>query len=136
MSPYRPGLRPGVCFAALALVLLGLIRVVEVEDKAGRHLLLLAPWDQGVVEFIHSVTNRPVRIEFQLGRFFQGFAAYTDPETEAYYTEGTYTWNQLLKKEARKQLSYCSELGLFLKLGERWFSAQGECLEARILWPP
>ncbi len=88
------------------------------------------------MEFTNSVTGRPVRMEFRLGRFFENFVAYTDPETEAYYTEGTYAWNQLLKKEARKQLSYCSELGLSLKLGERWFSAQGGCLEARILWPP
>lgn len=138
MSPFWPWPRlgPGVCLGLLALASLALLRVVEVQDRAGRHLLLLTPWDQGVVEFTNSVTGRPVRIEFRLGRFFENFMAYTDPETEAYYTEGTYAWNRLLQKEARKRLVYCSELGLFLRLGERWFNAQGGCLEVQMLWPP
>lgn len=125
---------PGVFIAALAL--LSLLKVVEVKDGTRRELLLLAPWDQGVVEFNNSVTGRPVRIAFRLGRFFHGFMAYTDPETEAYYTEGSYTWNSQLQKEARKDLIYCSEVGLSLKLGTRWFSTQGGCLEARLVWPP
>jgi hypothetical protein len=138
MSATRPQARlgPAVLFAALALVLLSLVRVVEVKDGAKRHLLLLTPWDRGVVEFTNSVTGRPVRMEFRLGRAFQDFVAYTDPETEAYYTEGTYAWNQRLRREARRRLSYCSEVGLFLQLGTRWFGAQGGCLEVLLLWPP
>lgn len=136
MSAFRPWLRwgPGVFIAAL--VLLSLLKVVEVKDGSRRQLFLLTPWDQGVVEFTNSVTGRPVRIAFRLGRFFHGFRAYTDPETEAYYTEGSYSWNSQLQKEVRKELVYCSEVGLFLKLGAHWFSAQGGCLEARLVWPP
>ncbi len=120
----------------LLLALLALARVVEVEGEGKRHLLLLTPWDRGRVEFVHSVTGRPVLLEFGLPWRFAGFRAYADPETEAYYTGGEYAWNQALAGQRHRVLAYCSEVGVVLYLGGAWFRAQGGCLRARLLWPP
>lgn len=119
----------------LALVLLALVRVVVEEGTKPRYMLL-TPWEKGQVEFVNTVTGRPVLLEFHLLWAFQGFQAFTDPETEAYYTAGEYPWNQALAKERRKVLAYCSEVGLALKLGGTWFRVQKGCLRLRLLWPP
>ncbi|GLV47774.1 hypothetical protein TJA_09410 [Thermus sp. LT1-2-5] len=120
----------------LSLLLLAAFRVVEVESPRGRALLLLTPWQEGRVEFVNSVTGRPVLLEFRPLWAFQGFRAFTDPETEAYYTGGEYPWNERLARERRKELRYCSEVGLALALGGRWFQVAGGCLRVRLLWPP
>ncbi len=120
----------------LALVLLGLARVVVVEDGQKRWILLLSAWEQGQVEFVNSVTGKPVLLEFRLPWAFGGFRAFTDPETEAYYTAGQYPWNQALARERRKTLAYCSEVGLALRLGNTWFRVEKGCLRLRLLWPP
>ncbi|MEN2981503.1 MAG: hypothetical protein ABDH20_02575 [Thermus sp.] len=117
------------------LALLALVRVVEVEGE-GRRYLLLPPWEEGRVEFVNSVTGRPVLLEFGLAWDFRGFRAFTDPETEAYYTGGEYPWNQALAQERRRELSFCSEVGLAVRLGGTWFRAEGACLRLRLLWPP
>lgn len=115
---------------------LSLVRLVAVEEGATRRFLLLLPWEEGRVEFVNSVTGKPVLLEFRPLFRFQGFRAYTDAETEAYYTAGAYPWNQVLAQERRKELYYCSEVGLALRLGEIWFQAEGGCLRVRLLWPP
>lgn len=112
------------------------MRVVEVERDGQKTYLLLTPWDGGRVEFVNSVTGRPVLLEFRPLWGFQEFRAYTDPETEAYYTGGEYPWNQALAQERRRELRYCSEVGLALRLGGSWFRVEGGCLRARLLWPP
>ncbi|RTG92842.1 hypothetical protein CSW25_06490 [Thermus scotoductus] len=119
-----------------ALVLLTLARVVVVEDGTERRYMLLTPWEKGQVEFVNTVTGKPVLLEFHLPWAFQGFRAFTDPETEAYYTAGEYPWNQALARERRKTLAYCSEVGLALKLGSTWFRVEKGCLRLRLLWPP
>lgn len=115
---------------------LGLARVVRVEGEGVGGLLLLFPWDRGRVEFVNSVTGRPVLLEFGLPWAFQGFRARTDPETEAYYTGGAYAWNQALAGVRTHSLTYCSEVGLSLSLGGRRFRLEGGCLRAQLLWPP
>ncbi|QWK23195.1 MAG: hypothetical protein KNN15_07230 [Thermus antranikianii] len=120
----------------LTLVLLGLVRVVVVVDGQQKRYLFLSAWEQGRVEFVNSVTGKPVLLEFHLPWAFQGFRAFTDPETEAYYTAGEYPWNQALARERRKTLAYCSEVGLALKLGSTWFRVEKGCLRLRLLWPP
>ncbi|ETN87496.1 hypothetical protein [Thermus sp. NMX2.A1] len=120
----------------LTLVLLGLVRVVVVEDGQQKRYLFLSAWEQGRVEFVNSVTGKPVLLEFRPFFRFQDFQAYTDPETEAYYTGGVYPWNQALAQERKRELAYCSELGLALGLGGRWFRTQGGCLRLRLLFPP
>ena len=119
----------------LLLLALSLVRVVEVDAGEKAYLVLL-PFQEIRVEFLNSVTGRPVLLEFRPLFRFQGFRAYTDPETEAYYTGGVYPWNQALARERRRELVYCSELGLALGLGGRWFRAQEGCLRLRLLFPP
>ncbi len=120
----------------LGLGALSLLRLVAVEEGETRRFVLLPPWAEGRVEFVNSVTGKPVLLEFRPLFRFQGFRAYTDAETEAYYTAGAYPWNEALAKERRRELYYCSETGLALRLGESWFQAEGGCLRARLLWPP
>lgn len=119
-----------------SLFALALVRVVEVEGDEGRSYLLLTAWDEGRLEFVNSVTGRPVLLEFSMPWAFQNFRAFTDPETEAYYTGGEYPWNRALAKEHRKALAYCSEVGLALRLGGTWFRVERGCLRLRLLWPP
>ncbi|WP_337844947.1 hypothetical protein [Thermus sp.] len=122
--------------AGLFLVLLTLLRVVEVEGEGQRTLFFLPAFAEGRVEFVNSVTGKPVLLEFHISWRFQGFRAYTDLETEAYYTGGTYPWNQALAQERRRELLYCSEAGLALRLGGRWFRVEGGCFRVRLLFPP
>lgn len=120
----------------LALGVLLLVRLVLVETDQGRRLLLLLPWSRGEVAFVNSVTERPVRLSFYPLWDFRGFRALTDPETEAYYTGGEYPWNEALPRERRRDLLYCSEVGLSLALGPWRFRAEGGCLRVRLLFPP
>jgi len=120
----------------LALGVLLLVRLVLVETDQGRRLLLLLPWSRGEVAFVNSVTGRPVRLSFYPLWDFRGFHALTDPETEAYYTGGEYPWNEALAQERRRDLLYCSEVGLSLALGPWRFRAEGGCLRVRLLFPP
>ncbi|WP_370687359.1 hypothetical protein [Thermus sp. NEB1569] len=120
----------------LFLLALFLVRVVEVEEGGRKTYLALFPWEEVRVEFVNSVTGRPVLLEFRPLFRLQDFRAYTDPETEAYYTAGEYSWNQSLARERRKTLAYCSEVGLALKLGSTWFRVEKGCLRLRLLWPP
>ncbi|RTH99118.1 hypothetical protein CSW29_08330, partial [Thermus scotoductus] len=60
-----------------ALVLLTLARAVVVEDGTERRYMLLTPWEKGQVEFVNTVTGKPVVLEFLLLWAFQGFTAYT-----------------------------------------------------------
>ena len=119
----------------LALGVLLLVRLVLVESDQGRRLLLLLPWSRGEVAFVNSVTGRPVRLSFYPLWDFRGFRALTDPETEAYYTGGEYPWNEALARERRRDLLYCSEVGLSLALGPWRFRAEGGCLRVRLLFP-
>ncbi|GGN05174.1 hypothetical protein GCM10007092_19850 [Thermus composti] len=120
----------------LALGVLLLARLVLVETDQGERLLLLLPWSRGEVAFVNSVTGKPVRLFFYPLWDFRGFRALTDPETEAYYTGGEYAWNEALARERRRDLLYCSEVGLSLALGPWRFRAEGGCLRARLLFPP
>lgn len=117
-------------------LLLSLLRVVEVQGEGGKALLFLLAFQEARVEFVNSVTGKPVLLEFWPLWRFQGFRAYTDPETEAYYTGGTHPWNQALAQERRRELLYCSEAGLALRLGGRWFRVEGGCFRVRLLFPP
>jgi hypothetical protein len=139
-APARP-VRVGVFCWALVLVALllagGLGRLARVETQQGQTLVWLWAWQQGRVEFINSITGRPVAIDFGVPWRFADFAARTDPGTEEYYTAGTYVWNQRLASETSRQISYCSEVGMTLVLGEQVFQQQGGgCLVASLIWPP
>jgi hypothetical protein len=108
---------------------------VEVDTGQDGAYRVLLPFQEIRVEVLNSVTGRPVLLEFRPLFRFQGCRAYTDPETEAYYTGGVYPWNQALAEERRRALLYCSELGLAVRVGGRWFRAEGGCLGLRLLYP-
>jgi hypothetical protein len=126
-------------FLAVGLALLffgaGFIRPVKIAGDHGSGLLWLWAWQIGRIEFVNSVTGRPVVIDFKLPWHFSGFSVRTDPGTEEYYTGGTYSWNERLSQEQTREIFYCSEVGVFLILGGKVFQEQGGCIRATLLWP-
>ncbi len=117
------------------LFVLGFIRPVKIVGDHGSGTLWFWAWQKGRVEFINSVTCRPVRISFKIPWRFSGFVMRTDPGTEEYYTAGTYSWNEQLSKERTRIIRYCSEVGITLTLGGKVYHEQGGCIRAVLLWP-
>jgi hypothetical protein len=138
-APGRPGARGLALAIALtaALVLSGAAgRLVRLEGLPEQTWLWLWAWQDNRVEFVNSVTSRPVRITFGTPWHFSGFVAQTDPGTEEYYTGGLYAWNERLALESARRIHYCSEVGVSLVLGGRVFHKRGGCLSASLVWPP
>jgi hypothetical protein len=140
--PTGPGAKRGRASALPLIVLLavlilipGLGRPVRVTAGSRSETLWLWAWQKGRVNFINSVTGRPVEIRFYLPWYFSGFTVRTDPGTEEYYTGGEYRWQSRLDEEYGKRLVYCSEVGLVLTLGGHTFRAGGGCVQASLLWP-
>lgn len=128
-----------ILLAALLTALLalgGLLRVVRVQGDHAQATLALWAWQTGRIEFINSITGRPVAIAFSLPWRFGGFTASTDPGTEEYYTSGEYAWNHRLAGEAAASLQCCSEVGISVRLAGRSFHEQGGCVRLCLLWPP
>jgi len=121
--------------SGLSLVCLILIvnpAVVQTEDHS--RLLVLLRWQSGEIRFVNSVTGRPVSIHFRVGGLFQDFAVTTDETTEAYYTNGLYSMNDVDSKESVDILRFCSMKGIRLTLGFYDLDVKGGCLEVRLLW--
>jgi hypothetical protein len=127
-----------VLAAVLASLLLagGFIRPVRVAWDHGDETLWLWAWQTGRIEFVNSVTQRPVAIDFGLPWRFSGFSARTDPGTEEYYTAGGFAWNERLARERTRVIEYCSEVGVRLTLGRKTYPGQAGCLRVFLLWPP
>jgi hypothetical protein len=106
--------------------------VVKTDDHSG--LLVLLRWQSGEISFVNSVTERPVRIHFRVGGLFQDFRVTTDETTEAYYTSGLYSMNDVSSKESVDILRFCSMKGIRLNLGFYDLHVKGSCLEVRLLW--
>jgi hypothetical protein len=106
--------------------------VVKTDSHAG--LLLLFRGQSGVIRFVNSVTERPVAIRFRIGSRFQDFSVATDETTEAYYTNGLYSMNEVVSKNSTEALRFCSIKGISLKLGFYDLYVQGGCLEVKLLW--
>jgi hypothetical protein len=127
------------CLAAVLIPLIlwaGLVRPVRVAVTGGSpETIWLWAWQKGRIDFVNSVTHRPVAMTFGLPWRFSGFSARTDPGTEEYYTAGGYSWNEQLAKERPRQLNYCSEVGLDVTLGDRIYRQQGGCVTLSLLWP-
>jgi hypothetical protein len=121
--------------SGLLLVCLLLIvkpAVVKTDDHS--RLLVLLRWQSGEISFVNSVTGRPVRIHFRIGGLFQNFTVTTDETTEAYYTNGLYSMNDVDSKESIDILRFCSMKGILLNLGFYDLHVKGGCLEVRLLW--
>ncbi len=128
-----------VSFALILISVLfvaGFVRPVRIVGDHGSDTLWFWAWQEGRIEFIHSVTHRPVSIHFGVPWRFSRFSVRTDRGTEEYYTAGGYSWNEKLSKEQTRKLECCSEVGITLTLGERVFHEQGGCLSAFLIWPP
>ena len=129
-------------FVSVAVILIsvlsvaGFVRPVRIVGNYGSDILWLWAWQEGRIEFIHSVTRRPVSIHFGMPWRFSRFSARTDRGTEEYYTAGGYAWSEKLAKEWTPRIVCCSEVGITLTLGGRVFHEQGGCLSVSLIWPP
>jgi hypothetical protein len=141
LSPVLHRLRGGlkaflVTFIMFLLLVAGLIRPIEISEERGQSTLWLWAWQQGRIDFVNSITKRPVTIHFGMAWRFSGFFAQTDPGTEEYYTAGVYSWNEKLAKEQTRMIRYCSEVGVTLTIGGMVIHKRGGCISATLLWPP
>ncbi len=127
--------RRRLAIAAIAAVcILGLCKPAVIRTDRDTRLAVLFRWQSGDIQFVNSVTGRPVFIGFRLGRRFQAFSVLTDETTEAYYTNGTYDMNTRASQETTDQLRFCSVKGISLRLGFYTYSIKDGCLEVTLLW--
>ena len=120
-----------------ATVLVGLLLILKpavVKLESGTRLLVLLRWQSGQINFVNSVTEKPVSIHFQIGGLFQQFTVLTDETTESYYTNGLYSMNEAVSRESTNTLKFCSMKGISLSLGFYRFSLEDGCLEVELLW--
>ena len=124
-------------FLITATVLVGLLLILKpavVKLESGTRLLMLLRWQSGKIQFVNSVTEKPVLIHFQIGGLFQQFTVLTDETTESYYTNGLYSMNEAVSRESTNTLNFCSIKGISLTLGFYNFSLKDGCLEVNLLW--
>ena len=142
IDPGPEGNRVSSRTVSLAVILIsvlfvgGFVRPVQIAGNHGPDTVWLWAWQEGRIEFIHSVTRQPVSIRFGIPWHFSRFSVSTDPGTEEYYTAGGYSWSEKLAKERTRTIECCSEVGITLTLGGRVFHEQGGCLSASLIWPP
>ena len=121
----------------IATVLIGLLLIVKpavVKLENGSRLLVLLRWQSGKIQFVNSVSEKPVSIQFQIKGLFQQFTVLTDETTESYYTNGLYSMNEAVSRESTNTLKFCSMKGISLILGFYSFSLKDGCLEVKLLW--
>jgi hypothetical protein len=126
----------GILLILVLLFVAVMIRPVRVTNEDGAITLWLWAWQRGQIDFINSVTNRPVSISFRMPWRFSRFSARTDPGTEDYYTEGLYRWNDAMAKERTRSIRYCSEVGVSVTFVKKAIRTRGGCIKADLLWPP
>jgi hypothetical protein len=126
--------RRATLIALGAACLLGLFKPAVIRTDDDTRLAVLFRWQSGQIQFVNSVTGRPVAIGFHIGRRFQAFSVLTDETTEAYYTNGLYDMNATVAKESTDQLSFCSMRGISLRIGFYTFSVKDGCLEVTLVW--
>ena len=114
----------------------GFVRLIRIAGNNGFDTFCFWAWQEGRIEFIHSVTGQPVSIHFRLPWRFSQFSARTDRGTEEYYTEGGYSWNETLARQRTQTIECCSELGMTFTVGQKVFRVQKGCLSASVIWPP
>ena len=126
-----------VALLFFVLVFLGaLIRPVRIANGDGAVTLWLWAWQEGQINFVNSVTHRPVAISFRMSWRFSEFSAQTDSGTEDYYTAGLYRWNDVMARERTRNIRYCSEVGVSITMGRKTIRTQGGCISVTLLWPP
>jgi hypothetical protein len=121
-------------FVMVLVCLLLILKPAVVKLESGTRLLVLLRWQSGKIQFVNSVTEKPVTIHFQIGGLFHKFTVLTDETTEAYYTNGLYSMNEAVSRESTNTLKFCSIKGISLTLGFYSFSLKDGCLEVELLW--
>jgi hypothetical protein len=119
---------------ALLVGLMAVAKPAILRTDNHARLLVLLRWQSGTVRFVNSVTERPVVIHFRVDGRFQDFSVATDAGTEAYYTGGTYSMNEVLSAESRPLLRFCSIKGIAVTIGYYEFQLNDGCLEVELLW--
>ncbi|MGC8720162.1 MAG: hypothetical protein ACP5TY_09175 [Thermodesulforhabdaceae bacterium] len=113
-----------------------IIRPIMVEKNGvPQGTIWLWPWSSIRINFTNSVTGKPVEIRCSPLWKFSRFSARTDPETEAYYTGGSYGWNDKLAKEHTSHLNFCSVKGVTICIDRECFLTDEGCLSLKLLWP-
>ncbi|MDO9112094.1 MAG: hypothetical protein Q7U40_15650 [Desulfatirhabdiaceae bacterium] len=123
-----------VIFVMVLVCLLLILKPAVVKLESGTRLLVLLRWQSGKIQFVNSVTEKPVTIHFQIGGLFQKFTVITDETTESYYTNGLYSMNEAVSRESTNTLKFCTIKGISLTLGFYSFSLKDGCLEVELLW--
>jgi hypothetical protein len=123
-----------VIFVVALVCLLLILKPAAVKLDSGTRLLVLLRWQSGKIQFVNSVTEKPVSIDFQIGGLFRNFTVLTDETTESYYTNGLYSMNEAVSRESTDTLNFCSMKGITLTLGFYSFSLKDGCLEVKLLW--
>jgi len=59
----------------------------------------------------------------------------TDIKTLNYYTSGSYDINNLLSKERKDKLSYCSMIGISLSIRDSKIEISNDCINMEVVWP-
>ncbi|HSO66421.1 MAG TPA: hypothetical protein VLP30_01095 [Desulfatirhabdiaceae bacterium] len=125
-------------YLVIFVIAMGCVLVIfkpaVVKLESGTRLLVLLRWQSGEIQFVNSVTEKPVSIHFQIRGRFQNFTVKTDETTEAYYTNGLYPMNEAVSRESTNTLNFCSMKGISLTLGFYDFSLKDGCLEVKLLW--
>ena len=126
------------CFVFIFIVgvacLLLIVKPAIVKLESGTRLLVLLRWQSGKIQFVNSVTEKPVSIHFKIRGLFQQFSVITDETTEAYYTNGLYSMNEAVSGESTPTLNFCSVKGMLLTLGFYSFSLKDGCMEVKLIW--
>jgi hypothetical protein len=119
---------------ALLVGLLAVVKPAIVRTDNHARLLVLLRWQSGTVRFVNSVTERPVAIHFRVGGTFRDFSVATDAGTEAYYTGGMYSMNEVVSVESLPSLRFCSIKGISVTIGFYDIQLNDGCLEVKLLW--
>ena len=129
--------KKGILIPFLFFVLFLLVfRPVKLTTDNDTKFLYCWAWDKGLVHFTNSVTGGDVKIKFSLLWGFRNFKMITDEKTEDYYTSGTYNINDLLKKEYKRKMFFCSIIGMTIKIGRYNIKLKNNCATMEMLWPP
>ncbi len=126
--------RRRLTIAAIVVCLAAVCKPAVIRTDRDTRLAVFLRWQSGDIQFVNSVTGRPVSIGFRIGRRFQAFSVLTDETTEAYYTNGTYDMSTRAAQESTGQLRFCSVKGIALRLGFYTYSIKDGCLEVTLLW--
>ncbi len=126
----------GILLILALLSVAALIRPVRVTTEDRSLVIWCWAWQKGRIDFINSITSRPVMIRFGMPWRFGQFSAETDAGTEDYYTAGLYRWNDAMATQRTAGITYCSEVGVSLTFGNKEIRVRGGCIHAELLWPP